>query len=862
MNNPKYRFYIDDKIFDLSFSNNLSKEISKEPNQQFFREKLSGKIKAVGCAFDYIVSKGFRHKFDFKITLQYVSEDEIDYFKGSFHHIDCTFDYDYRKVEFNVNPLDPYSKILSSIDKEFNIVDLEPEMVMVNVSKRPLIQVYVAGDDTVSNFVAGSNWDTDIEIDPISDHKKLVQDYYFSLNRSLRLFEINATNVSESDQVFNGQFYGTYVEDGESVYKKVGDGNVRIKVSQTDGPLVSIAAQRFASGEWINRFTALPGKPYQDPMKDWELDGVKGVSGTLRNGYRKNNSVYMRYLLDADKIGDVSTHDVPSQDIVPNNLNYRKVIGLEASSIHITEGVGEVPTKWGLSDLGGYFVEPTSYFGKGYPIGRKEWTTLAYWFSYSSIDSLVEPQARVKQRINAAYRLSSVIKRVLKEIDPDVSFDELPWHSEFFYADNNPINTDGIRLVIVPKSNVMHGNKAIPASVANLTLGEIFKMLRDVFKVYWYIDKGRLRLEHIKYFMNGGSYDYRAEVGVDLTACRNARNGLPLSFGQNTISFEKVDMPERYQFEWGDNTSMIFKGWPIEVVSEHVNEGLVEDIMVSKFTTDVDFTMMNPQDVSPDGFLLLGITPGNHSIDYPARKGFYGFYEDSKGVIKVEVGRLVEGIEAYRYIHFEAAKGDTIHVKFKTKTKKEMPFILATDDSHLAPVGDPAYLSYRIDNSDVDDGEFIFSDFWGMNHLFYFRVEEEATIETSITDKMSVIELLSFRVYRRGEIIHEELNVPFLDYEKDNEEYRIQNGYLSWPIICSRFQAYDVPSNHIIINKDENIFVSDTQKKKKQEVSFTSKYDIDTVKFIKTAYGTGQIEKINVNLSSREIKANLVYNVE
>jgi hypothetical protein len=54
-----------------------------------------------------------------------------------------------------------------------------------------------------------------------------------------------------------------------------------------------------------------------------------------------------------------------------------------------------------------------------------------------------------------------------------------------------------------------------------------------------------------------------------------------------------------------DDVTEAFTGRPIRMISPYVDEGSTEEVTVSKFTSDVDFMLLNPQGVSKDGFVLL-----------------------------------------------------------------------------------------------------------------------------------------------------------------------------------------------------------------------------------------------------------------
>jgi hypothetical protein len=162
------------------------------------------------------------------------------------------------------------------------------------------------------------------------------------------------------------------------------------------------------------------------------------------------------------------------------------------------------------------------------------------------------------------------------------------------------------RLVMTPKSNVLVAEYTQPSQKAPITLNDVFKMLRDACGCYWYINgSNQLIIEHISWFKNGGSYSGTQAIGMDLTAVENTRNGKPMSFGTNEYSYDKIEMPQRYQFEWMDDTTEYFKGAAIEVLSTFVEAGKIEETTIGQFNSDLDYMMLNPSGVSEDGFALM-----------------------------------------------------------------------------------------------------------------------------------------------------------------------------------------------------------------------------------------------------------------
>jgi hypothetical protein len=117
--------------------------------------------------------------------------------------------------------------------------------------------------------------------------------------------------------------------------------------------------------------------------------------------------------------------------------------------------------------------------------------------------------------------------------------------------------------------------------------------------------QSRLRIEHVGWFKNGGSYGDGRVIGTDLTEDLNVRNGKAWAFATSEVKYDKEDMPQRYQYEWMDDSTEVFNGKPVNVLSAFVHEGKVEEVTVSGYTSDVDYMLLAPEMCSKDGFALL-----------------------------------------------------------------------------------------------------------------------------------------------------------------------------------------------------------------------------------------------------------------
>lgn len=104
--------------------------------------------------------------------------------------------------------------------------------------------------------------------------------------------------------------------------------------------------------------------------------------------------------------------------------------------------------------------------------------------------------------------------------------------------------------------------------------------------------------------------------------------------------------------------------------------------------------------------------------------------------------------------------------------------------------------------------------------------------------------------------------LPFVENVIDGVTYYNQNGLLAMIDLQPKYYIYDMPAKDIDIN-GESVTIKGIQRKKKQSIKFPGgDADPDPIHLIKTAIGNGQIEKISITLSSRNINATLKYDTE
>lgn len=566
-------------------------DFSKENEYEFFRRILSDELTFLGKDYDYILSKTISHKFELCIFISYNKQYYTEYWNGYFYWSDCKINIDDKTVEITPLPNDDYSNIIAGLEREFDLIKLKAPKQKINYYKRPCYQFYVAGSSVIGCFMTGMYWEQDA--DPTFDYSTLYNTYKFGLIKQYVIYTAVGSNISDAN--------GYYIN------KQLPSAQTTFNISQQNKYHIS-SGYRFVhpDSDTYQIFDNNNILCYQNNAGDVSFPLVlygnqqAGISDTITIE-SEVKSLYGRFIHDVSGTG---SETLPTQDIT-DSRNYHYSIRLNEGYEEFISGYlwfSNEPTEWGEYWRGwqneGYYNRERDV---QQPMARNSWDMLSLWINNDKWDIFYLSQTYYSSvvELREAYPLHGVINTLLKQINADVSFALSAQYSSFLY-------NLGQTLYITPKSNIVVSNYDTPAQQAPITLKNILDALRDMFRCYWFVKYGMLRIEHIRYFMNGGSYNEQPVVGRDLTIERNIRNNKPLDYGQNTYTFDKSDMPERYEFGWMDEVSDDFRGQSLIILSPFVNQSLIEQVIVSKFTSDIDYMLINPDAISKDGFAILG----------------------------------------------------------------------------------------------------------------------------------------------------------------------------------------------------------------------------------------------------------------
>ena len=811
--------FVSSRVFPV-WKDDVTIDYALQQGEEFYRGTMSGKLTFQMADYDFINESAFDKRFDLKICITYDGgANWADYWRGKFYKTDCDFNDDDRTVIVTPTLDDAYNDVLAGLEKEYDLIKLAPEIEQVRYDKRPMLQFYVPGTNVVGCFLRGMWWEQECEA--TQDWTRLSTKCQFYLSKDMTIAEISQTGTPTIPRSMfvtspQGQWDNGYTLTSgawELAIVPLGGGGYGVYVRD-------IATHTPYWGTTI----------FFSPVPEFQLTlnplAGSGATGTVSVNIRLFQ-VLSRLVTDKQTATAVA---IDAEEIVADMRNYHYVMPLDCgAAIEFNSELSNTPTEYGMYEPGYYYTRPNDDCA---PVSRALWTTFSVWFEKTQIPASVDEDGRQLTVLRDAYPIASVISVLLGQFAPDITHQGTTDYSRFLYGETDPLTFVPHHLFITPKSNVLTAGYDRPAQQAKITLRAVLDMLRQCFRCYWFIDENkRLRIEHIEFFRRGGSYSSHPSVGIDLTAAKVTRNGKPWAYVRNQYKFDKPEMAERYQFGWMDEVTEQFEGQPIDIVSGYVQQGNIENITPSQFTTDVDYMVLNPGACSKDGFALL-------SAVYSNGRPVEAYDLTDYSTITRQLGSDGKWLSnSNNHILIPVTPGQ----RFKITANSDNNAQLAWFTSDAAPVvGEDAPLVYGTERFTISRNTtgYITAP-GGANYLYVFR-------GTSATPGG----------YLPASVVLVTANGYYLPYENIAGAL-LQNGQLSWPYL-QIYYVWDMPARTYKIGATQYT-ATGVKKLKTQSLKFPVLREPNFYELIKTELGDGTIQKLSVNLSSRNATATLKY---
>ena len=596
MTGDKFRFKIKigavETLTSAVFASGLNLVLSKDENDAFFREKLNGKLTFFRNDFDLINDESFETEFE--VLMEKVTAGVwATRWTGFFYKADCDFDLNNESVEIQPEPKDVYKDLKNALSREFNLVELAPAITLVKYDVQPLFQIYYINEgpeddpDFITNFTSGGTWEQILAVDKSTlDTGTLAGTYFFNGNQIKRII----TGTGELTPDVSGEYDAGFLRlDGQ------------YEINENIGATTWEIWDKFDSDNVVYE-TAPAGTIYS------VFTATGGSGDTCRFFGRR---MYTRYLHNDSGSGNA----IPDPDIVAQNNNYTRATAIDLSSYFASDNHTTTPTQYGKFDenalyfSGEYFDLPTvgAITDAVFAVGRSGWEDFSLWVYLDASAKTVQSSFGLEKTLKHAYKLVDVISILLAEIDSTLTHAEDANHSDFLYAAGTNAIRGATQLfpLIAPKTNIIIGDYDQPANRAKIRFQDIIDIIQFAYKCDWYIDSlSRFRIEHISFFENGYTYSGQ-NIDLDLTTALEPRTLKKWSFDQDKYSYEKSQMPERFEFNWMDTVSIPFRGYPIEIQSQFVEKGNIKQLRLSIFTSDLDFIIGQSSDIVKEGFAFL-----------------------------------------------------------------------------------------------------------------------------------------------------------------------------------------------------------------------------------------------------------------
>lgn len=625
----------------------LSKKLSKESNQEFFRETLEGNISLHGEDFLKVYSASLDTKFSFLVFRK-----GSLFFKDYFAKTSCTFDYEKKICKPKLAKEDQYSSIMNKYDTVYNLYNLRVPTSQINITKRPAIQLYVAGSQRVTTVLDGAFWESEVIEEQINEFE-LDTKYHFVKKASIGEYQFELKNGSSGTIAFSGSFdnedmsmsgrnrqyccylkkvanKGSAFEGPYSAYEYTLAQDLYTRDEKQSYTSLATGASFFAEDSYVIRIVN------SENQKAWESEQlfhvnssyfkVLGVGPAVNfksttEGYTDTgslevigvNPVFARLICDVETIttpngNTYNTYEIPYDDFVQDNRNYKRCYGIDFGDVLSTFAFSDKPTRYGQDDAGLYFTRPSSGAGLNViPLDQSQWINSALWYSFSEYYPELDQAASKKYYLKDAYHIADVIQCLLNKIAPGLQHKATAEYSQFLYGESNPIRVNKIALFMTQKTNILKGEYAEAAKKVEVSLEDVMEMLQKCFKCYFWVEDNKLRIEHISWFQNGGSYDRDIhKVGLNLKDRKDKFNKMWAGYFQSEITYDVQDLSARYSFQYMDDQTEVFSDVSFEVDANYVEASKSEDITVSNFAVDIDYMLISPNSFSEEGFALIG----------------------------------------------------------------------------------------------------------------------------------------------------------------------------------------------------------------------------------------------------------------
>jgi len=610
---------------------------SRPSGQMYYTEDISGTVKFLGVDFHTINACALNTQFTF-----IVYQNRVEVGRSIFKKTDCKWDIDHGVVEVDVSVYDKYKKFQDKKDEEYNLIKLGLEKKQLSLKVYPSRQIYVEGDTKAVLFSGTDRNEVTTEErrlalswnEPSSSNTDTMENdlaHGWRFGYCARIFIVIDVKEEES-----ATFADRYVVSGYT-YVSVDGGSLKMDVVTGTGIINGNSITAGYNGTQLygtlshgteGVYFAANGT-FDNIFLGTNLLLFSPLSG---HGDRFNSSCRMwvtwsRLACYSSPLSNVRTL---SNDLVENsNMKYavwpeRHDATTNPINVAVSNRVSDTPTEYGIVEGTSTYYLPPDDTHKWTALRQDSWMRgISFWAGENYTTQYERQWYTGNENVKDFYTLGDAIKAVVNKIDENIVFVPDAEHSQFLFSPTNPLT--GIQqgaLYISQKSNILNLGYDYPAWMAPVKWSQIETLLREAFDCYWSLydrdGQKHLRIEHRKWYENGGNYTQSGVQVATIDLTSTFRNGTPFTFGEKTRHWEfdtdgngTVSTASRHEYGWMDTQSEIFDGQPITVPEAYrlFTDEKVEQHKVDWFSSDIDFLTSVQAECSSDGFVLVMENP-------------------------------------------------------------------------------------------------------------------------------------------------------------------------------------------------------------------------------------------------------------
>lgn len=594
----------------------------KPSAEMYFEQKMDMNIRLIGDESEIVSGKPSATKFTFVVQER---EHQREVARCEFRKTDCEIDMNHREVTVKPKGENPYDLLNGHLDDEIDIKPLLPDMETLQFNVRPVMQVYAIGSEYVSTVTVHSISQRELKSNEFTEGDLLRYGFtlkgamfYANVHFKQEITSLDAT--VDMHRVSDNGVDEIVMKDNDDLYM------MKLVAHEVDGEVEDYLGYKFymknRAGQWIEFMSYYPDATHWRNRYTINNYRFTHTVGTKEIGVSSLSCRHVYHRLLTNARGTNIANDDPfgvgvyKYSAVVNDVDISDYMALSTEKTTTT-------TEYGKYDATHYYAKPD--IGDGYkPIGNDVWNGApSMWLDikrYYNACMATRGGLTKEMELRDWYTFGSALRVVLHSLDDRIDFEETEEYSQFLFGASNPIFRQGQgRLYILQKSNLLKLSYDVSAASAKVTLRRMLQFMKYALNCYWHFEKYevggqtryRFKVEHVKYYMNGGGYDagYDTREVIDLNALYDTENKKPMAWRTNKWRYDVGSgngTATRIQYHWMDKESEVFDGL-VDVPSEYrvLTDDVTEERTIEWFSSDIDYLLANADECSKDGFFVV-----------------------------------------------------------------------------------------------------------------------------------------------------------------------------------------------------------------------------------------------------------------